>query len=306
MRFEKGLDPIIKIFYICGLSCYPSFDEFLTGNPKKPCSVHYIPTGVLFILTVSVSICTCVCKLISDPHITSSTTSLFINTLTLMITVLVCSIRMVFVLPYFSEICAQISIIDRLSWRKFSLDLDKFRRHFMRRVYITLITFILPVVVKLYGKPPSWDVYVVAMGIATLRAIMFSILLHAFFYVDLLDHMLQSFVRHVDMRASTATTAAVQTISFRSPAAKQLTAEIFHFKLLHFNLWEVSEKVNHLFGWTIVIVFLQHFSYAIYNVYAAYMTMVQHPMNIFIYLRKSIGCFGGELGRHTIFLHYFR
>lgn len=306
MKFGRGLDPFLKCFFICGLSCYPSYDDFSRARAKYKSFMKLVPTGILIVLTVIISIGSCVSKFLSDPELKSGASNLFINTLTLMVTVIVSAIRMVFLSPLFAEISAQMSFIERSSWRKFSIDLNAFRRHFMRRAYITLISFILPVVVKLSAKPFTWNNFILIAGLASLRGFMFLISMHAFFYVDLLDHMLQSFVRHVDMRATTATAAVVHTISFRSPAAKQMAAEILHFKLLHFNLWEITEKINHLFGWTIVIVFLQHFSYAIYNVYAAYMamTMAKQPLNVSIFLRKSIGCFGGDLERYTFSLHF--
>lgn len=289
MEFGRGLDPFIRWFYKCGLSGYPSFDGFFTAKTKEKSFSQFIPTGMLAVFTIITSIVTCVSKFLGDPSFSSSTTSLFINTATLLTSVSLCLIQMVFLSPYFAEISSQISKIERLSWRKFSFDMVPLRRHFIRCVYITLVSVILPVIVKLYEKSFTWDRYIVTTGLAILRAIEFSILLHAFFYVDLLDHMLQRFVRHVNMRASSATPVIVQTISFRSPAAKQLTAEIFHFKLLHYNLWDISEKINHLFGWVIVIIFLQHFTYVVYNVYAAYSTLSLQSLSVFNILRKSIG-----------------
>lgn len=285
MRFGRGLDPFIKWFYVCGLSCYPSFDAFLTVKSKNKTFMKLFPTGALIVFTVVTAIATCVCKFLNDPDNKHGANTLFVNTLTLMVTTTLCAIQMVFLSPYFDEICSQISNIERLCWRKFSFDLNAFRRHFSQRAFITLASFILPVVIKLYAKPMTWDNFFVTIGLATLRAFMFLILLQVYFYVDLLDHMLQCFAEHIETRASTASTATVQTVNFHSPAAKQLKAEILHFKLLHFNMWEISEMINHLFGWTIVIIFLQHFIYSIYNVYFAYFIITQPSLDIIILLR---------------------
>lgn len=309
MKIGRGLDPFIKTFYICGLSCYPSFDGFLTGKTEKKRFTHYFPSIILVVLTLVLSTAICERKFVTDPYLNRSTSTLFLNTVTLESTVFVSTLLMVFLSPYFGEICSQICIIERLSWRKFTFDVEPFRRHFLRRIYITVASLVVPVVVKLIEKPFSWDRLLIAVGLAFLRALMYLILLHAFFYVDLLDHMLQCFVRHVEMRATTATTVAVQAISFRTPAAKQMTAEIFQFKLLHFNLSEISEKINHLFGWTIVIVFLQHFIYSIYNVYAVYAAITQPSERFLSVLRKSISCFEGKFNGQKFcrsFFHYFR
>lgn len=291
MNIGRALNPFIRCFYICGLSCYPSFDEFLTRRTKNKSSRKYIPTAALLAITVITSISTFAFKQFRDSASEPSVNTIFVNISTLIITVLICAIQMAYLSPYFAEICSQISIIERLSWRKFTFDLNAFRSHFMRRACVTLISFIMPISVKVYLNPLSREDACVTIGLAILRALMFMNLLQAFFYVDLLDHMLQCFVAHVSLRAATATTAIVQTVNFRSPAAKQLKAEILHFKLLHFNLWEISEKINHLFGWTIVAVFLQHFIYAVYNVYFGYsLSVIQqaHGLSVFVYLRKCL------------------
>lgn len=291
MNIGRGLNPFIRCFYICGLSCYPSFDEFLTRRTKNNSFRKYIPTAVLLAITVITSIATFAFRHVRDSVSEPSVNTIFINISTLIMTVLICTIQMVYLSPFFAEICSQICIIERLSWRKFSFDLNAFRSHFMRRACVTLISFILPISIKVYLNPLSRDDICVTTGLAILRALMFMALLQAFFYVDLLDHMLQCFVSHVSLRAATATTAIVQTVNFHSPAAKQLKAEILHFKLLHFNLWEISEKINHLFGWTIVAVFLQHFIYAVYNVYFGYsLSVVQQAqgLSVLVYLRKCV------------------
>lgn len=288
MRFGRGLDSFIRWFYFSGLSCYPSFDEYLVAKTKNKRFVKYVPTGVLVLLTIITSINNCSGKNLPsyNPVDKSGLVVVFVNTLSQLVTVIVCVIQMVLLSPCFAEICSQISVIERLSWRKLTCNSKVFERRFMRHAYIVLVSFATPILFTLYAKPLTFENFLVTTGLSILRAIVFLALLQAFFYVDLLDHMLQSFVRHVDMRAKTASSAAVQTVNFRSPATKQLTAEIFHFKVLHFNLWEISESINDLFGWTIVVIFLQHFSYAIYNVHYAFTVMNVHPVDMKEFVRK--------------------
>lgn len=161
----------------------------------------------------------------------------------------------------------------------------------MRRAAIILILFVLPVIVKLHSKCATIEVFFEVIGLATLRAIKFLMLLQAFFYIDLLDHTLQCLNEHLGRRVAAktmviATRTCTRTDTFRHPATK-LREDIYLFKLLHFHFWEISEKINSLFGWTIVIIFLQQFFYATYNVYFAYFVMVQSSMDVVTFLRKS-------------------
>lgn len=291
MNIRQGLDPFIRCFYVCGLSCYPSFGEFLTTKTRNKQLIKYIPTVTLFTITVATSITTCIYKYVQDLSVEWGHSTFFINTSTLIFTVLVCVIQTAFLPRYFAAICWQLSIIERISWRTIRFDMIAFRRHFMRRVVITLISFAIPIVLKMYLKPWTLSSFSVTIGLAILRALMFMILLQAFFYVDLLDHMLQCFVHHVSLRAATATTTVARTVTFRSPAAKQLKADILHFKVLHFNLWEISEKINNLFGWTIFMIFLQHLIYASYNVYMAYFLITHqgdYHTNLIACLRECV------------------
>lgn len=286
MSLEIGLDPFIKFFYYCGLSGYPFFEDFLTNKSDKRKFWNFVPTVVLIIFTIIMSSCACASKFVSDPENKSGAHTLYVNTFTLLATVVVCSTQTFLRSSYFIDICSQMSSIERLSWRNFPV--VAFRRHFMRRVYISIFVFVLPVAVKFIAKPLTWHTFIATTSLAALRAFVFLSLLHAFFYVDLLDHMLQSFVEHIDMRATTALSVAVHTIKFRNPATRQMTAEILHFKIWHFILWEISKKINRVFGWTIVIVFLEHLIYASYNVYAGYVSFTQQTVSMVIFMRKSM------------------
>lgn len=55
-----------------------------------------------------------------------------------------------------------------------------------------------------------------------------------------------------------------------SRTAQYITEEISQYKHVHFHLWEISEKINQLFGWIIVAIVLQYFAFAIFNVFWAF------------------------------------
>lgn len=275
MIFGRGLDKFIRFFFICGLNCYPSFDGFLTKTKR---AVHYIPTGVLIFVTVFTTYNTAFSNLLFIQDSRMNLMLYFIYYLSPMLTVLVCAIQIWFLSSYFAEICSRISIIESVSWRKITCNSTVFNRHFLRRVFIILAALVVPELHKLctFGEVHSWKHYSIAASYATLKAIIFLALLQPLLYIDVLDYMLQSFIRHVKMRAATETTAHLKTIIFRRPAAKQLAAEISHFKRWHFVLWEISEKINHLFGWTIVVIFLHNSMFVIWNLILSWLLAFEY------------------------------
>lgn len=273
MEFGRVIDPFVKTFFICGLSCYPSFDEFLVDKIKGNRYTNYIPTVGLVLLIIIASISNCI-----DLHEKETTViiNILINTTGESIIVFVTAMQ-IFVEPSsFSDIYSRIDYIERLMQRKLSWDPTVFKRRFMRNIHIIFILYVVPNAYTFYSQNIALSILIAQ---AVLRAIVFMALLQAFFYVDLLGHMLHCFTRHVEQRAADATPGHRQSITYRSRGAKQLIDELFKFKLLHFNLWEISEKVNQLFGWTVSVIFMQYFLTAIMNVHYAYRMLMIQPLS---------------------------
>lgn len=285
MKFGRGIDQFIKWFYICGLSCYPGEIWTAKFNHKKR-FIKYIPTIGQLVLVSITSIGTSFWKfhLNYNPINYSGFVHVSIILLTMAFTVFVCALQMVFLSSYFDGIRLRIDIIERLSFRRFSFDSEVFQHHFMLRLYIISVAFIIPFFLTMHAQPTTLDYLIVNVGMHIPRAFIFLNLLQAFFYADLFDHLMRSFVRFVEMRALSIET--IDSIVIRSPTAKQLKIELFQFKLLHFKLWEISENINHIFGWVILVVFLQYFMIIIHNVYFAYTKLTDQPLSIVDFFRK--------------------
>lgn len=280
MKFERGLDKFLKLFFICGLSCYPSFDEYSTIKTKKERFVQYFPSVSLIGLIIISSMTICVYNFLSDDSVIKD---FFTNILLRLLILFLCAVLTIRQWRNFAKICMHMRIIESLSWGQFYCVSNAFKRHFIRRVFVMLIPFLTAFMTLISINQMSSLTIILAI----VNGLILLALLQAFFYVDLLDHMLEGFVQHVDSRASNATAAAAKRINnFRSPAAYQLTAELFHFKLLHFHLWEISEKINQLFGWTIIIILLTYFYYSIWNVYVAYLSLFRQPPDLLAIFRK--------------------
>lgn len=282
MEFGRGLDTIIGWFYICGLSCYPSFCGFLTRESKRKHLLHYIPSIGLIALITSMGCFVYLNVEVDGPHADSI---IYLYVMAPMFTVLICTIQMIFLSRYFGKIWLQINIFEQLSREQFSIDPRELRRQFMRRVYIILLSFLFATVA---GIIRNCNNMFVAVNLLIMRAVVFLVIVHALFYIDLLDYLLQCFTRHVNVRAeATELPINVRTVDFCNRfSAHELKTEILQYKLLHFHLWKLSCYTNRLFGWTNVTTILYYFACLIFYVYSIFVRM-HSPLDANI-LRKSI------------------
>lgn len=247
MVFGRELDRFIRWFYICGLSCFPSFDGFSFGKTKSSRLLNYTPTGGLVAFCVITSISVYIYQVFYDSnvHTQMNIWFMFFTLLTPTITVIMCATQMIFQLPHFREICLLLCAVERLTWQKFSLDSHTFKRHFMLKVSLMIFAYIMPILFSLCTN--QW--LISYFGVLTLKAIVLLMLIQAFFYVELLDHMLKCLNRHIDGQVTnTAMAATLETITAPNPSADQL------------------RPINEIFGWIIVAIVLQNFAYAIFNV----------------------------------------
>lgn len=255
MEFGRTLDPIIKCFYFCGLSCYPSFDEF---RNKKRSLVHYFPTGILIVLIILISGVICV-NITADRLTRLLLLGLYmVNPI---LTMLVFTTQIICHSQYFAKICSQINAFERASRKKFSIDPEKFRRHFLRGVYFILITF-LPQLLIGFSRP-SHNL-VIGCSVSTIRVFIILALTQTFFYIELLDYLLQCFIRHVEMRAATMQIPTNELSIVNIFPVEELKAEMNQYKLLHFSLYKLSRNINQLFGLTTFAVLLHNFLFTVY------------------------------------------
>lgn len=265
MVFSRELDQFIRWFYICGLSCYPSFDGFSFGKTKNNRLLNYIPIGGLVAFSVILSISVYIYQILHDSnvHTQMNIWFMFFTLLTPTITVIMCATQMIYQLPHFGEICSLLCAVERLTWQKFSFDSKTFKRQFLLKISLMSFAYIMPILFTVCFN--QW--LISYFGVLTLKAIVLLMLIQAFFYVELLDHMLKCLNRHIDGQVTnTAMAATLQTITAPNPTADQLKIKLVQFKLVHFHLWSISQKINELFGWIIVAIVLQNFAYAIFNV----------------------------------------
>lgn len=224
--------------------------------------MYFAPTGGLLALTAFISITTYLEKMSNkaESHCKLNLSLITVNILISMITVIVCAIQIFFLSSQYAEICSHISIVERLSWRKLAYNSNTFKWIFMRKVIVTVLAYFWPI-------PFSWCLWsrlVLFASNITLKAFVLMILIQALFYIELLDYMLKCFIDAI--ATNSVNVSAVKAITVHDSTVQQLKIEIAHYKLVHFHLWCISQKINKLFGWIIVVIVLQYFVFVICNV----------------------------------------
>lgn len=267
MEFAQSLDSFIRWFYACGLSCYPSFGGLSVRKAKNKRLANYIPTVVLMALTIAISMSIIVTTIWDrDSMCLREFAIILITTLIPMLTVIVFAAQVVFLSPHSGNICLLIKIFDGISMQKIAFDAKCFKRQFMGRVYVVLFAFALPFLFKMCFY--KWATSAMVLCHFPLRVILLLIFIQTFFYIELLDHMLNCFVRHIEEQTTMKPT--VETITVDDSSVQQLRIEIIQFEQMHFRLWSISEEVGKLFGWMIVIIGLQYSAWAIHNVFEVF------------------------------------
>lgn len=270
MEFCRSLDKFIRLFYMLGLSCYSSFGEFTIKKAKNKRFVNYIPLGLLAAITTiaSISIIWDIVQVRGANGIglaMGSTQFAFalIDAFLPTITVIVFAIQIIFLSPQFGKICSLVSIVEHASTRKIDFDADAFKRRFIRKVLMIVLAFILPLSSMFYSYG-SWRI--AHFGVMGLKALVVLILIQALFYILLLDHMLECLIRHIQKQA----TAIMEPTTINNSTTSQLKSHLMHFREVHIHLWSLSQRINEIFGWIIVIIVLQYFIWTTYNMFVAF------------------------------------
>lgn len=292
MSFASAFGHFPKWFHFLGQSTFsPSATQITTLSAKN--LSKYIPTGVLLILAISAAILLCKYATSFGEYTLLSSFSKIANIqlavlLTFdLLTVFIVAGQAIFQPSHYSNLYAQIIVIEQLSSKKFTLDLNGLRRVLIRRMGIICGAFSLPYIAISFTKQITHDNLMIMACDCTLATLSLITYFHALFYIQLLNHMLKSFVKYVEFRATTFPTMNITTINCRESKVTLIKLELYYFKLMHFNLCEYAQTINQIFGWILFIYLLDH---SLYTVYIFFQTCIIffNPTNFIEIFRKPI------------------
>lgn len=292
MSFASALGDFPKSFFFLGQSAVSPFATQHTTISARNL-LKYIPTGVILVLAISAAALLCSYATSFWEYTILSNSSKIANIqlgvlLTFdLLTVFIVAGQSFFLPSQYSNLHAQIIVIEQLSCKKFALDLNGLRRILIRQMCIISTAFSLPYIAISFTKQITHNNLIIMGCDSTLATLSLITYFHALFYIQLLNHMLQSFVKYVEFRATTFPTMNITTINSRESKFTFIKLELYYFKLMHFNLCEYAQTINHIFGWILFIYFLNH---SLYTVYIFFQTCIIFfkPKNFIEILRKSI------------------
>lgn len=304
MSFARVFGDFPKWFHILGQSSSTPPDQLLSASARNyfhrvhANALKHIPVAALVLITIPVTIVVCLYSgfWAQLTYTLSSGFSKIINAQNAFIlavdsfTISITVSQTIFLSPDFSQLFTQINIIEHLSRPNIKWDLFGLRRFVIRRMFYVCAGYTLPYVTILLIKPNTVPFLILLGGDLILKSLTLISFFQLLFYIELFNHMMQSFVKYIEVRASSATIANITTVYSRDIDTK-FTSQMFHFKLLHFNLWEFSRTINHLFGWLLVVFVLHHFVFIVFIFYHACVVLL-NPTNGKELLRKS-SAFGG-------------
>lgn len=288
MSFESDLGRFLKWFHFLGQNTHSSSIAAPRAN-----SLKYIPVGIRFLVAFFAFIVLCVhWKRFGEFALLSSFSKIANVQLSILlildlVTAFIVASQALFLPSLYSKLYAQIHVIEQLSRKKFFWDLKVLRRTVVRRMCYMCVAFSLPYIAIASTKPITSTFLAIMCSDVALALTALITHFHALFYIQLLNHMLQSLVSYIEAQATAMPTTNVTTniARDRDSNATMEKLELYYFKLLHFNLWEFTQIINQLFGWILFVYLLDHFLYTIYIFFQTCIILL-NPSNFIEIIRE--------------------
>lgn len=280
MSFARVFGDFPKWFHLLGQSSSPPSDRIPTSSEHNALQRvytnqwKYVPSGVLILFAICVSSFVCILsKFFTNYTLKDSYSAVLVAQLGFLLTtfsliVLLAAGQTFFISSRFEQLYAQIDVIEQLASKKTAWDLIGLRRYLISRLGLVSIGFLIPYIITLSSKPMTLNNLALLGCVFILRFLSLITFFHAIFSIELLNHMLQSLVRYVESRISAAmTTNTIVIKSRRRGDANPIKFEMYYFKLLHFNMWEMAQTINRLFGWVLLLFLMQFSLFIVYAVF---------------------------------------
>lgn len=295
MKFAQALRSFTKWFHLLGQSCYSSVDTFspTSNGNHNVYAANVMPSIVLLVLMVSTAFGLCSLILYFSTNTFLDYLIIFLCVASMVITVSTAVSQSITLRPQFLQLFQQINAIELLTRSRFTINFSAFRCYYLRQI---LAVFVACVAAGATGSyifmPRRFNDFMVAFTVMLLRFVTLITMFHLLFYICLFHCFVRAFARYVEIQAnaSTATTPTQSTnvlaIKKRVLNPRNTIIELNYFKLIHFNLWEISDTMNRVFGWTFTAVLFQLSMYSIYMVYFTFVALLS-PKFEYDALRKS-------------------
>lgn len=286
MDFMNSVRPYLNVFYILGLSPYLT-DKVIT-NKEKSCSTVFF---VIIQAAVGLTLClSCIEEANFGGYSMWSRTDIVIINF-----VAICEIvRIIFILIqclFYKDLLSEICFTFRMLQNYYTLHLyhqmpyDKFTREYFRKFVIIICGFMPYFMIFLY-ESLTYGLVPIGIQIKALQIMTSATYLHIIFYVDILNFYLSEL--NIVIRRDTIVEQeknGITIISRKTLNNTLIQEKLRCYKTVHFHLWEVTQRINAFFGWSMVAILLHGFVDFVYTSYWL-IQQLQPPWTIGKIIRK--------------------
>lgn len=268
------LAPYLKIFCLCGQSCYLPVKtiSFLTIIKTFP-TIGWAIKGLL----ISIALATIVNfgpRPIGFDKSDVIITNIFITCeIAKTIAVAVQSLFFTYAIDDIIQTFSNLEDFFRHSLH-YKIEYEQFRNIFLRKTVFLLVIFLLSLIPHFFAFINAQDDDMISFYIKIIRFETIIASIHVIFYIELLRfHM-----KHLNLTIERDTIEQNamfnnDTVGFRKYGKEILLSTKYrNYKHVHFQLWNAMQKINHFFGWSLTTVFLQTFVDGVFNSYWLFIT----------------------------------
>lgn len=252
MDFTKAMQYHLKVFHVLGLS--PNLSN--SDQYHKLCFADIVGvTQAIFALSLSIS---CLIILVFGEH--TYLTKVDVTVIGFLAIAdgarSSCSaIHCIFYKHLFFEISQRIGMLqacyDHDLNRKVSF--VRFTKKYNRKVAISVCGYLLYCIAFIYIALKT--LYAAGIQVIILRLFMCATFMHTILYVDVLCYYLDEFVAVIEEDVAIHSNSVLAT----APKLFLVRKKLKRYKSVHFQLLQITQRVNDFFGWTSVTIFLQAF-----------------------------------------------
>lgn len=275
MKFRQILDRFTFIFFLLGQNCVSTV--FVRPNGSEKDRIYRFPSIILLSLN-TLLLCFVIFFLATFTNYHATDNLLVaILVLSLTATIFAASIQSLLFQQHFLVLFSQLVEVETLISPKLSLNFRIFIKSYLQEIVIIFVANSISSLVSIILKPLEWSDFVLNSTIHVFTAFTLITIFHVLFYVNLLTFFLKSSILHVANLIQQIENFKSLQITFQS--------QINFAKLLHFNLWQLSQHICAAFGWSLLLLPLQNFFNSVYCVYFAF-TEILDPDTLAHSIRK--------------------
>jgi hypothetical protein len=156
-----------------------------------------------------------------------------------------------------------------------------FRKRYSIKCTILLLVYVTQLLVFIV-KTMYLNLNLLGIPVKLLQFIKITSVLHSIFYIDMLTFLLTQL--NFVLRQNCVKMVIRQDVGFTV-----IRKKLKFYKIIHFDLYESSQRISEYFGWSVVAMLLHGFIEFVYSFYW-FIQMIQPPFNSIKIIRKLTTC----------------